>query len=270
MKLQYKSYAKLNLFIRVLEKRPDGYHNIQSIFEKINLFDDMIFEKRKDNKIIIKSNVKSLEKKNIIFDVINLMKNKSNINNFGLNVYLRKTIPVGAGLGGGSSNAAITFMALNKLWDMKMSIGYLKKISLIVGSDVPFFLTEGNAWVEGIGDIITPIYTKPRYYILVNAGTCVSTRKIYKLIDNEVKHAPYDYDDYVGNRTNNDFLSVVLSLFPEIRTMYDHLMKIAPIKLTGTGGTFYFTCESEIDAKNLIKRIPRKYHPMVVKSLSFN
>ena len=149
MKLQYKSYAKLNLFIRVLEKRPDGYHNIQSIFEKINLFDDMIFEKRKDNKIIIKSNVKSLEKKNIIFDVINLMKNKSNINNFGLNVNLRKTIPVGAGLGGGSSNAAITFMALNKLWDMKMSIGYLKKISLIVGSDVPFFLTEGNAWVEG-------------------------------------------------------------------------------------------------------------------------
>ena len=89
----------------------------------------------------------------------------------------------------------------------------------------------------------------------MNAGTCVSTRKIYKLIDNEVKHAPYDYDDYVGNRTNNDFLSVVLSLFPEIRTMYDHLMKIAPIKLTGTGGTFYFTCESEIDAKNLIKRI---------------
>ena len=88
----------------------------------------------------------------------------------------------------------------------------------------------GNAWVEGIGDIITPIYTKPRYYILVNANVCVSTRKIYKLIDNEVKHAPYDYDDYVKNRTNNDFLSVVLSLFPEIRTMYDHLMKIWPYK----------------------------------------
>ena len=270
MKLQYKSYAKLNLFIRILEKRLDGYHNIQSIFEKISLFDELIFEKRKDNKVIIKSNIKSLEKKNIILDVIGLMKKNSNINNTGLNITLRKNIPLGSGLGGGSSNAATTFTALNKLWGINKSIKYLKKISLTVGSDIPFFLTEGNAWVEGIGDIITPIYTKPRWYILVNAGVNVPTKKIYKLISARIKTARYDYDDYIGNRTHNDFLNYVLSSFPKLQTMYDLLSGIAPLKLTGTGGTFYFTCESKIDAKNLIKRIPRKYHPMIVESLSFN
>ena len=99
MKLQYKSYAKLNLFIRILEKRLDGYHNLQSIFEKINFFDVLTFESRRDNKILLKSNIKALEEENIIIDVINLMKEKSKVKNIGLNINLRKNIPIGAGLG---------------------------------------------------------------------------------------------------------------------------------------------------------------------------
>ena len=97
MKLQYKSYAKLNLFIRILEKRLDGYHNLQSIFEKINLFDVLTFESRRDNKILLKSNIKALEEENIIIDVINLMREKSKVKTTGLNINLRKNIPIGAG-----------------------------------------------------------------------------------------------------------------------------------------------------------------------------
>ena len=139
MKLQYKSYAKLNLFIRILEKRLDGYHNLQSIFEKINLFDVLTFESRRDNKILLKSNIKALEEENIIIDVINLMKEKSKVKNIGLNINLRKNIPIGAGLGGGSSNAATALIAVNRLWKINKSNEYLKRLSLSIGSDIPFF-----------------------------------------------------------------------------------------------------------------------------------
>ena len=121
MKLQYKSYAKLNLFIRILEKRLDGYHNLQSIFEKINLFDHLTFESRRDNKILLKSNIKALEEENIIIDVINLMREKSKVKTTGLNINLRKNIPIGSGLGGGSSNAATALIAVNRLWKINKS-----------------------------------------------------------------------------------------------------------------------------------------------------
>ena len=132
MKLQYKSYAKLNLFIRILEKRLDGYHNLQSIFEKINLFDVLTFESRRDNKILLKSNIKALEEENIIIDVINLMREKSKVKNIGLNINLRKNIPIGAGLGGGSSNAATALIAMNRLWKINKSNGYLKRFNKII------------------------------------------------------------------------------------------------------------------------------------------
>ena len=139
MKLQYKSYAKLNLFIRILEKRLDGYHNLQSIFEKINLFDVLTFESRRDNKILLKSNIKALEEENIIIDVINLMREKSKVKTTGLNINLRKNIPIGAGLGGGSSNAATALIAVNRLWKINKNNEYLKRLSLSIGSDIPFF-----------------------------------------------------------------------------------------------------------------------------------
>ncbi len=267
MKLQYKSYAKLNLFIRILEKRLDGYHNLQSIFEKINLFDVLTFESRRDNKILLKSNIKALEEENIIIDVINLMKEKSKVKNIGLNINLRKNIPIGAGLGGGSSNAATALIAVNRLWKINKNNEYLKRLSLSIGSDIPFFLSHGNAWIEGRGDIITSIYTKPRWYVLVHANVCISTKKMYELVRINKTNHKCDYDDYTKNLVGNDFLNIVLSTFPKLRTMYKKLSKFGDLNLTGTGGTFFFICDSEFEAKNLHETIPRKYNPKVVESL---
>ena len=267
MKLQYKSYAKLNLFIRILEKRLDGYHNFQSIFEKINLFDQLTFETRRDNKILLESNIKALEKENIIIDVIDLMREKSKVKITGLNINLRKNIPIGAGLGGGSSNAATALIALNRLWKINKSNEYLKRLSLSIGSDIPFFLSNGSAWIEGKGDIITSIYTKPRWYVLVHANVCVSTKKMYELVRINKTSNKCDYDDYTKSLVGNDFLNIVLSSFPKLRMMYNKLSKIGNLNLTGTGGTFFFVCDSELDAKNLHERIPRKYNPKIVKSL---
>lgn len=267
MKLQFKSYAKLNLFIRILEKRLDGYHNLQSIFEKINLFDQITFETRRDNKILLKSNIKALEKENIIIDVINLMREKSKVKTSGLNINLRKSIPIGSGLGGGSSNAATALIAVNRLWKINKSNEYLKRLSLSIGSDIPFFLSNGSAWVEGKGDIITTIYTKPKWYILVHANVCVSTKKMYESVRINKTNNKCDYDDYTKNLVGNDFLDIVLSSFPKLSMMYNKLSKFGDLNLTGTGGTFFFICDSEFEAKNLHETIPRKYNPMIVKSL---
>ena len=195
------------------------------------------------------------------------MKEKSKIKVTGLNINLIKNIPIGAGLGGGSSNAATALIALNKLWRINKSNEYLKRLSLPIGSDIPFFLSNGSAWIEGKGDIITSIYTKPRWYILVHDNVCVPTKKMYELVKINKTNNKCDYDDYIKNLVGNDFLNIVLSTFPKLRMMYNKLSKIGNLNLTGTGGTFFFICDSEFDAKNLHERIPGKYNPKIVKTL---
>ena len=121
MIFQYKSYAKINRFLNVLDKREDNYHNIQSLFQLINFYDVITFKKRNDNKITIKSNIKNLEKENIIYDVVSLIKDESSCKEFGLDIAIQKNIPLGSGLGGGSSNAATTFLAINDIFKIRMT-----------------------------------------------------------------------------------------------------------------------------------------------------
>ena len=135
---QFKSYAKINRFIHVVKKRSDGYHDIQSLFQLIDLSDSISFKKRKDDKILIKSNIKELERKNIIFDAISLIKKKYPERNIGLDIDLKKQIPLGAGLGGGSSNAATTLKAVNTIYRLNIKKQQLLTLASRLGADVPF------------------------------------------------------------------------------------------------------------------------------------
>ena len=120
--ISYKSPAKLNLFLNIISKRNDGYHNIQSVIQLINLFDYLSFQEREDNKVIFKSNFKSLENQNLVLESFKLIKNKYRIKSFGMNIELIKNIPLGSGLGGASSNAATTLMALSKIWKLGIAL----------------------------------------------------------------------------------------------------------------------------------------------------
>tara|TARA_B100001013_G_scaffold262015_1_gene164608 strand:+ start:790 stop:1632 length:843 start_codon:yes stop_codon:yes gene_type:complete len=270
----YKSPAKLNLFLKVLNKRVDGFHNIQSIFQLIDFYDYLSFEKRKDNKVKITCNVKNLEVNNIIEIAIELFRKKFNIKKYGLNIKLKKNIPIGAGLGGGSSNAATTLTALSKIWNIKTTSKSLFELGLELGSDVPFFLNGMNAWIEGRGEVITNIYLRPKWYLLIFSSQFISTKEIYELASTANDEKKYDFDDFINDRIQNDFEKIVLKKHPSIAKTKKWLSKYGKSRMTGTGGTFFIDFESAEKAERVLlaivenkpPSIPKNYKAIIVKS----
>lgn len=184
MRLSVKSPAKVNIFLRVFDKREDGYHNIQSIMQMVDLCDILTFEKSSAG-IALASNSKDipLDSDNIVFRAAELLKDKGKISE-GVSISIEKNIPVSAGLGGGSSNAATTLMTLNRLWGLGYGMNELSLIAGSLGSDVPFFLGGAASFVEGRGEIVYPLRTgRNRWLVLVNPGIKVSTSWSYNRID---------------------------------------------------------------------------------------
>lgn len=184
MRIKIKSPAKVNIFLRVLDKRKDGYHNIQSILQMVDLCDILTF-KREESGITLNGNSKEIpfDSNNIIFRAAKLLKEKNRIRE-GASIYIEKNIPVSAGLGGGSSNAAATLASLNKLWSLGYSMNELSLIGGALGSDIPFFMLGPTAFVEGRGEIVYPMRLKRAgWLVLVNPGIKVSTSWVYSRFD---------------------------------------------------------------------------------------
>jgi len=264
---QYKSYAKLNRFIHVLKKRSDGYHDIQSLFQLIDLADIITFKKRKDKRILIKSNIKKLEQKNIIFDTVSLIKKKYPKKNIGLDIELKKYIPLGSGLGGGSSNAATTLKALNSIYNLNMRKQKLLTVAARLGADVPFFVNEKNAWVEGKGDILTNIYIQPSLFILIFSKHVISTKEMYQNLKLYDKNCSYSYEDFLNGNTSNSFERHVFSNFPSIKKAAENLSNFGPARMTGSGGTLFLPENESERAKKILKKLPKEYNTKLVSSL---
>ena len=170
--LKLKSPAKLNLHLQVLGKRNDGFHEINSAFTLINLFDDLSFKKRPSGINL----TGDLIKNNLILKAAQNLQEKYHIKN-GVDIYLKKRIPIESGLGGGSSNAATTLIALNKLWNLNLSKDELMKIGLDLGSDVPFFIYGENAWGKGRGENLEPIEIKDKAKAITEKYTAYLVKK---------------------------------------------------------------------------------------------
>ena len=194
-----KSRAKINLSIDVLGKRQDGYHLVEMIMQTIDLY-DLIESNEKDNyQITIKSTSDEipLDCNNLVYKAANLIKKTSNINK-GVEIHIKKNIPVAAGMAGGSSNAAAALVGLNKLWNLNLSNQQLEKIGLKLGADVPFCINGGAVLASGIGEELTPIkgLTKDVCILVCKPDLFVSTKEVYECIDSK------DID----KRPNNKFL----------------------------------------------------------------
>ncbi len=152
-----KSYAKINLFLDVMKKREDGFHDIRTIFSEIDLYDELFFDLTKKGSIEILTDTDQIElHENLIYQLAFFIKDTYDVKD-GCRIRLKKIIPIAAGLGGGSSNAAATIIALNKLWNLQLSFSTMRKIAAKFGSDIAFFLTGGIAIGTGKGDDLTPL-----------------------------------------------------------------------------------------------------------------
>jgi 4-diphosphocytidyl-2-C-methyl-D-erythritol kinase len=184
------SYAKVNLYLKIGKKLKSGFHNIQSLMQPILLHDKISFEKLNEDKIVVESNNPNLSgKDNLAYKAAQVLKKNYKVKE-GIRIYIEKSVPMSAGLGGGSSNAANTFVTLNKLWNLSLPQKTLIGLASKIGSDVPFFIVGKSAVVEGIGDKIKPL-KKPLSLnlVLVNPGIMVSTSSVYKQYD-KIKSTP--------------------------------------------------------------------------------
>jgi 4-diphosphocytidyl-2-C-methyl-D-erythritol kinase len=182
--LNVKAYAKINLFLEIVGKRPDGYHNLQTIMQQIDLYDKISFQSINEDKIDLKCNKANLsaDENNIVYKAVKAIKTEFNIKK-GIKIVLTKSIPMGAGLGGGSSDCAQTIKALVKLWNIKTENKKLIEIASKLGADVPFFLGSPIALCEGIGEIVTPLKNIGKFpIILINPGFEISTANVFKRV----------------------------------------------------------------------------------------
>ena len=170
--------AKLNLFLHITGRRPDGYHLLQSVFMLVDWYDTLHFEVRPNGQISREDLSIPLPADDLITRAARLLQQASGTS-LGAHIAIDKSIPAQAGMGGGSSDAATCLLALNRLWDLKFSVGQLAQLGLQLGADVPFFLRGHNAWVEGIGEVITPIDLPPAQFVVVKPPDGLETSKIF-------------------------------------------------------------------------------------------
>ena len=261
------SPAKLNLFLHVTGQRPDGYHLLQSVFVAIDWHDTMHFERRKDGQILRHDlNHTSLPKKDLSIQAAQLLQQISGTS-FGVNVSLHKTIPMQAGLGGGSSNAATTLLALNHLWELNLPTNILHTLAQKLGSDVPFFLQGRPAWAEGIGEILTPV-TLPENMLKTSLAILkpeqgVATQQIFSsaLLTKNTK--PAKISDFISSTKDanaafdfgrNDLQQAAIAAEPQIEQALRWLKNngVKDARMTGSGSSVF----GAIDALNLSNNSP--------------
>ncbi len=244
-----KSPAKINIGLNIINKRDDGFHNLETIFYPINLLDEIRFTR--SDKFSFNSNDDNLnkEKTNLIIKAKESLENYFNIQ-LRINIFLEKHIPIGAGLGGGSSNAASTLKALVRLFNLELDSKTIGKLSLSLGSDIPFFLNPVPSFAESRGEILSSINLKlEKYLLIVNPGIHISTKWAFGLIK------PYQpknsLKSFIGKSeisinevmkiASNDFEKIVFEHFPEIKEIKEKMLHFGAnySMMTGTGSTVW-------------------------------
>ncbi len=273
VKLTYLSPAKVNLFLHLTSKRSDGYHNLQTIFQLLDYGDEIEFNERDDGQINrIYGNEDISPDSDLIIKSAHMMK-KLAPSNSGVDIGITKKIPLGGGLGGGSSNAATTLIALNQLWDLKLTKKELISIGQEIGADVPVFIDGRSSWAEGIGEILFPLNLPEYFYLVVSINKHISTQEIFRhkgLTMTQVQRKITDFS-FVSN-PHNDCLDAAIDLESEIGDALNHLNRtenhIDQARMTGSGSCVFVTFENENDALSAKNELPSKWFGFVAKAIN--
>ena len=264
--LSCKSFAKLNLCLHVINRRDDGYHDIQGIFHVIDLHDTIIFKMNEGNSVNLHSTDKNLiNNDNLIYKVCRMLSQKYNLK-IGMDITLEKKIPVGSGLGGGSSNAAVTLHAINRLYNIQLAKDELLTLADQLGSDVPFFINGGTAYVSGKGNIVKKVSSNPKFYVLIFPGISISTKHIFGIISDRHFSKPHDLSGLLESEYNS-FEEVVLKNYPELMQTKYWLSSFGKVRMSGTGSTLYIEFDSYESAIEANREIGNRYRSKMVSSL---
>ena len=260
--------AKLNLMLRVVGRRPDGYHLLQTVFQFIDLCDELSFRVRADGEVRRINEVPGVpEHDDLTLRAANLLRNEAGCK-FGADIRVEKRIPLGGGLGGGSSDAATVLVALNHLWGCGLERSQLMHLGLKLGADVPIFIHGHAAWAEGVGEQFTDIEPATPYYLLLAPATRVDTGKIFQDPELTRNSSRITIRDFLAGAHGNDCLAVVKRRYPEVAAAYDWLADRAEARLTGTGACLFAACESQAAADELRRQRPAGVDGFVVRGVN--
>ncbi|WP_328805160.1 4-(cytidine 5'-diphospho)-2-C-methyl-D-erythritol kinase [Pseudoxanthomonas beigongshangi] len=230
--------AKLNLFLHITGRRPDGYHLLQSVFRILDWGDTVHLRVRPDGAIRrVGASVPGVaEADDLLVRAANLLKEEANCAQ-GADISVEKRIPAGGGFGGGSSDAATVLVVLNRLWGTGLPVERLAALGLRLGADVPVFVRGHNAWAEGVGEQLTPIALPPAWYVLADPGVHVPTAALFQAPDLTRNAPPAKMSDFVsGHLLGNAFEPVLRRREPAIEAVFQALARIGTPRLTGSGG----------------------------------
>jgi 4-diphosphocytidyl-2-C-methyl-D-erythritol kinase len=275
----YRAYAKLNLSLEVLGRRSDGFHELVSVMQEVSLHDDLVFERSTEDSLVLHGAGSSISPaSNLVTIAATALRRETGIEG-GYRATLLKRIPVAAGLGGGSSDAAATLRALCDLWSLSMELRRMQAIGAQVGSDVPYFLTGGTCLVEGRGERVTKLRTLPKtWYMLARLDTPVSTRDVFEAL------CPDEWGD--GTRTRelaraidrgeaflpgtNSLQGALFRLYPAVAHVFEHVARLNPGRtfISGSGPTVFSMYSGEDAAREACRQLPPNLWSAVVHSVS--
>ena len=255
--IRVPSPAKLNLFLHITGRRENGYHELQSIFQLIDLYDWMEFEQTNGTDIQIDGLASVDLENNLIYKAIQILKPFAKTPN-GLLIRIEKNIPMGAGLGGGSSNAATTLLIVNKIWQCGLTIAQLAELGVKLGADVPIFVHGKNAWAEGIGEHLTFIDLDQKQYIVLKPDCFISTQLLFsqKTLTRDTKTSKFCAYQETPSDFRNNFEPLARSLYNEVDEAMQYLDQFGVAKLTGTGACVFTEVTENMNIDEILAHSP--------------
>ena len=276
--------AKINLFLHVLGRRADGYHDLQTVFQFLDLCDELRFTPNREGRIRrVPSDVDWPEKRDLAVRAARLLREVTDAGQ-GVDIAIRKRIPPGSGLGGGSSDAATTLVALDRLWNLRVGVERLAELGRQLGADVPVFVRGRAAWAEGVGERLTPVLLEEPHYLVVTPPCRVSTAEVFRATALTRNRAPLKISDFsFGGRPEsadvpsilallegsaNDCEEVTRKRYPLVGRALERLSRFGRPRMTGTGGSVFMPLADEEEGERLVMDLPPGWQGFICRGLN--
>ena len=265
--------AKLNLFLHILGRRSDGYHQLQTLFQILDKGDTLQFESLSGGELQLEVSSNTTGHRlpvenNLILKAARLLRTHAGTPTLGARISVDKHIPMGGGLGGGSSNAATTLIALNRYWQLNLSQTELKALGLQLGADVPLFIDGKSAWGEGVGEKLQAVTLPPRWFLVATPDCAVSTAEIFNH-ENLTRNSPaIKMADFLAGVARNDCESITCDLYPEVEQALTWLTQFGQARMTGTGASVFADFTAETKANAALSQLPARWQGFVARGLN--
>ncbi len=252
---RWPSPAKLNLFLYIIGRTENGYHELQTLFQFLDYGDELTIQANKSGDITLSPEIEGVPlHDNLIWKAASALQHYANCS-LGAHIDLHKVLPMGGGIGGGSSNAATTLVALNYLWQLNLSDDELAEIGLKLGADVPVFVRGFAAFAEGVGEKLSPAHPEEKWYLVVRPNVSIATVDVF-CHPNLTRNSPKrDLETLLNTPSGNDCEKIVRMLYPEVDKQLSWLLQYAPSRLTGTGSCVFAEFSSKSEAETLLAQL---------------